>query len=97
MSQPTPDPARENPEAPTEAAEPGVQPVALPRSYTPPKRLRRYMRRVPALAIVAAVLAGGISVSLPATHAQAMPKECWYKGWFLEDGVWYQGWFKEAC
>ena len=98
MSQPTPDPARDDAEVPADTVEPEAQPVTLsvPRSSTPPKRLRRYMRRLPALAVVAAVVAGGMSVSLPATQAHAMQKECWYKGWFLEDGVWYQGWFKES-
>ena len=66
-------------------------------SATP--RPRRSRRRLAALGLAAAVVAGGASVSLPATHADAAPKQqlCWYKGLFEEGGVWYSGWFAEPC
>ena len=51
-----------------------------------------------AAAVLAALLATGTLAALgPVSEAQALPKQCWYKGWFLEDGVWYKGYFKEAC
>ena len=85
-----------------------AQPVPTPefRTPLPPEtaaRIRttapkRTPRRLAALVLAAGVLGGAFSVSLPATDAQAMrPSECWYKGWFLEDGIWYYGWFLESC
>ena len=66
---------------------------------TPTARPRRSRRRLAALALAAAVVAGGASVALPATHADAAPRQqlCWYKGLFEEGGVWYSGWFAEPC
>jgi len=73
---------------------PGPAPAGTP---TSPRPHRRFLKRLPALAFAAALLGGGISVSLPETHAQAAPKLCWYEGWFYQDGHWYKGLFKETC
>jgi hypothetical protein len=59
---------------------------------------RRTPPRLAALVLAAGVVGGAFSMTLPAGEAQAMrPSECWYKGWFVEDGIWYYGWFLESC
>lgn len=55
----------------------------------------RYSRLI---ALAAAVLAlTGASAGAVATHADAKPPQCWYHGWFYENGTWYNGWFLEDC
>ena len=73
----SPAPAPENP--PTGPAVP----------YAPPRRLRRYMRRMSALAVVAGALTGGIALSQPAKHAEAMPPPpCHATGYLLSWDEW---------
>ena len=66
-----------------------------------PRRLvRSVSRRTMVLATVAMVAFGGATAAsaVHADSASAMKKEqCWYKGWFLQDGQWWYGYFKEDC
>jgi hypothetical protein len=59
------------------------------------------------LALVASVGAAGLGVTA-AEHSAGnsgghssvgalRSQMCWYKGWFLQDGVWWYGWFSEPC
>lgn len=68
-------------------------------------------RRVVTAALVAAIGIGGVGATVVATHEShsdsGQPAAlrvlrdtdglCWYKGWFVENGVPYEGYFKASC
>lgn len=67
-------------------------------------------RRLLGVALVAAVGAGGVGVTVAATHDDSSGSAptaamvhnngdgtCWYTGLFEEGGHWYKGLFRERC